>query len=385
MRSGGDKTPAGAYYSIVRPAHLYVHVPFCSRRCIYCDFSIAVRPVVPVAEYLEGIERELAMRFPATTERWPLTTLYLGGGTPSKLGGDGVAELLRIVSGYATFDSNTEITVETNPEDASPQNLDPWAVAGVNRISLGSQSFDNSVLEWMHRTHDADSIRRAVHSSRSAGIKNISLDLIFALPDEINRSWSSDLDQALSLEPSHVSLYGLTIEPATPLSRWTETHRVSATPDDRYAQEFLLAHDRLTSVGFEHYEVSNFSIPGYESKHNSAYWSEAPYAGIGPAAHSFNGTKRSWNIKPYTRWLDAMTVGHSPIEGEEDLDAENAFTEKVYLGLRTQSGYSVGGHDRATAEQWARAGWAVIDGDLVRLNPEGWLRLDSLAAGLTGS
>lgn len=369
----------------MRPAHLYVHVPFCSRRCIYCDFSIAVRPVVPVAEYLDGIERELSLRFSLEKEVWPLTTLYLGGGTPSKLGAEGVADLLAIVARHATFDSDTEITIEANPEDATPDTLNAWAGVGVNRISLGSQSFDNNVLEWMHRSHDADSIRRAVHSARSAGIKNISLDLIFALPDQINRSWSDDLDEALSLEPSHVSLYGLTIEPATPLSRWTESNRVSPTPDDRYADEFLLAHDRLTSVGFEHYEVSNFALPGHASKHNSAYWTGAAYAGIGPAAHSFDGMKRSWNIKAYTRWLDALRGGRSPIEGDEQLDTENAFTEKVYLGLRTQYGYSVGAHDRATAEQWARAGWAVIDGDLVRLNPEGWLRLDSLAAGLTGS
>jgi oxygen-independent coproporphyrinogen-3 oxidase len=368
----------------VSPKHLYVHVPFCSRRCIYCDFSIAVRPVVPVTEYLDGIDRELHLRYPRTHE-WNLDTLYLGGGTPSKLGADGIRKLLEIVSQYATLRDDAEVTIETNPEDASPANLEAWAAAGVNRISLGSQSFDNSVLEWMHRTHDADSIGEAVRNARGAGIDNISLDLIFALPDDVQRSWSDDLDKALELEPSHVSLYGLTIEPATPLAKWTNQQRISHPSDDRYAEEFLLAHERLTAAGFDHYEVSNFAVAGHKSRHNSAYWTGAPYAGIGPSAHSFDGATRTWNLKPYSTWLDSVLAGRSPVEGEEHLDTENALTEKVYLGLRTQAGYSVGSRDRAAAEQWARAGWAVIDGNLVRLNPEGWLRLDSLAAGLTGS
>jgi oxygen-independent coproporphyrinogen-3 oxidase len=369
----------------MRPGHLYVHVPFCSRRCIYCDFSIAVRPVVPVAEYLDGIDRELSLRYPRAGEEWKLDTLYFGGGTPSKLGADGIRKLVETVLRYATLRNDAEVSIEANPEDASPENVQAWAAAGVNRISLGAQSFSEGVLEWMHRTHDAGSIRQSVRNARSAGIENVSLDLIFALPDEVERSWSDDLDRALELEPSHVSLYGLTIEPATPLARWTEERRVSRTPDDRYAEEFLLAHDRLTAAGFEHYEVSNFAIAGRKSRHNSAYWTGAPYAGIGPSAHSFDGANRIWNIKPYSGWLDSLAKGESSIEGTEHIDSENAFTEKVYLGLRTQSGYPVEGHDRATAEQWARAGWAVIDGDLVRLNPEGWLRLDSLAAGLTGS
>ncbi len=368
----------------MRPGHLYVHVPFCSRRCIYCDFSIAVRPVVPVSEYLSGIDREIDLRYPRSDE-WNLDTLYLGGGTPSKLGADGIRKLIEIVSRYATLRDDAEVTIEANPEDASPVNLEAWAAARVNRISLGSQSFENGVLEWMHRTHDADSISNAVRNARRAGINNISLDLIFALPDEVKRSWSDDLDKALELEPSHVSLYGLTIEPTTALARWTEQQSVSRTTDDRYAEEFLLAHDRLTAAGFDHYEVSNFATSGKKSRHNSAYWTGTPYVGIGPSAHSFDGTNRSWNIKSYSGWLNSLAKGESPVEGEERLDNENALTEKVYLGLRTQAGYPVGSGDRATAEQWARAGWAVIDGDLVRLNPEGWLRLDSLAAGLTGS
>jgi oxygen-independent coproporphyrinogen-3 oxidase len=367
-------------------SHLYVHVPFCARRCVYCDFSIAVRHVVPVSDYLDGIGRELSG---LTTEgSWLLDTLYFGGGTPSKLGGCGIRELVHLIETRATIAPNAEVTIEANPEDVTADAVETWVEAGINRLSLGAQSFNDGALQWMHRTHDATQIGEAVRLARAGGIANVSVDLIFALPSEIDRSWSNDLDAALALEPRHVSLYGLTIEPATPLQRWSDQHRITPAVDDRYAEEFLLAHDRMTAHGFTHYEVSNFALPGSESRHNSSYWSGVPYLGIGPAAHSFDGTRRRWNSRPYSDWLRALRNGDSAIEGEELLDSKNTASERVYLGLRTRDGYSIGksdSPDRAAAESWARAGWAVIDGDLVRLNPEGWLRLDSLAAGLTGS
>ena len=372
-------------------SHLYVHVPFCARRCIYCDFSIAVRHVVPVSDYLDGIRRELKGLASSVTDlgedSWRLDTLYLGGGTPSKLGGNGIAALVDVVTDCVHLGSDAEVTIEANPEDVTPQALEAWTEAGINRLSLGAQSFHDPVLTWMHRTHDARQVGEAVRLARAAGIDNISLDLIFALPAEIERSWSDDLDAALGLEPQHVSLYGLTIEAATPLQRWTDQQRISPATEDRYAEEFLLAHERMNARGFTHYEVSNFALPGRESRHNSAYWSGVPYLGIGPAAHSFDGERRRWNVKPYAEWLRLLRSGESAVEGDELLDSKNMGSERVYLGLRTRDGYPIGasgGADRAVAERWARAGWAVIDGDLVRLNPEGWLRLDSLAAGLTG-
>jgi oxygen-independent coproporphyrinogen-3 oxidase len=376
-------------YSTVLSQHLYVHVPFCARRCAYCDFSIAVRRVVPVDDYLEGIRLELDTIFAAARAEQggsnTIKTIYLGGGTPSRLGGEGIRDLIRLITERATFSDDIELTIEANPEDVTRAAVDVWLAAGINRVSLGAQSFDDRVLIWMHRSHDATQIRRAAELIRSGGIENLSLDLIFALPPEIERSWPDDLEAAIGLAPQHISLYGLTIEPATPLHRWTEQRRVSPTTDDRYAEEFLHAHERMTEVGFAHYEVSNFALPGRESRHNSAYWNGSPYLGVGPAAHSFNGTGRRWNVRPYAEWLGRLRAGQTVTEGEELLDFESVMSEKIYLGLRTQRGYSVGESDRGTAEQWARAGWAVVDGDLVRLSAEGWLRLDSLAAGLTGS
>jgi oxygen-independent coproporphyrinogen-3 oxidase len=371
----------------VLPSHLYVHVPFCARRCSYCDFSIAVRRVVPVSDYVDGIQRELtAVLGPAgkAAGQWTLATVYLGGGTPSSLGGSGVRQLLETIRSFAQIAPGAEVTIEANPDNVTAQAAGAWVAAGVNRISLGAQSFDDPVLSWMHRTHDSGQIGDAVRAARSAGIANLSLDLIFALPPEIPRNWSRDLDEALALSPEHVSLYGLTVEPATPLQRWQTAGRVSPTGEDGYADEFLEAHDRMTGAGFTHYEVSNFARPGRESRHNSAYWSGASYLGIGPAAHSFDGSRRRWNVKPYAEWLATLRGGRPVMEGDELLDAASATSERIYLGLRTEAGYHAGASDRAAAEGWARAGWAVIDGDLVRLNPEGWLRLDSLAAGLTG-
>lgn len=369
------------------PSHLYVHVPFCARRCSYCDFSIAVRRTVPISDYLGGIQRELAAvtaLAEITSSSWDLSTVYLGGGTPSSLGAEGVRQLLTTIASFARLTPRAEVTIEANPDDVTPEAADAWAAAGVNRLSLGAQSFDDAALTWMHRTHDASKIGGAVRSARSAGIDNLSLDLIFALPSEIPRSWTQDLDETLALSPQHVSLYGLTVEPATPLQRWVSAGRVSSASEDRYADEFLEAHHRMTRAGFAHYEVSNFAKPGRQSRHNSAYWSGAPYIGIGPAAHSFDGERRRWNIKAYTQWLATLGRAESVVEGYELIDAESAKSERIYLGLRTGTGYRAGASDGATAESWARAGWAVIDGDLVRLNAEGWLRLDSLAAGLTG-
>src|ERR1051326_6012396 len=205
----------------VLPRHIYVHVPFCARRCVYCDFAIAVRRSVPVDEYVTAIGRELALRFPGE-EPWPVDTLYLGGGTPSRLGAEGIARLVRLFRQRMELQPDAEVTIEANPEDVTREAVVRWREAGVNRLSLGAQSFDDAVLRWMHRVHDAAKIRDALEYARNGGIEDISLDLIFALPDEVERSWEDDVAAALELEPSHVSLYGLTTEPQTPLGRWRD-------------------------------------------------------------------------------------------------------------------------------------------------------------------
>jgi oxygen-independent coproporphyrinogen-3 oxidase len=350
---------------------------------VYCDFSIAVRRAVPVDEYVGAVARELDLRFssggPGETE-----TLYFGGGTPSRLGAEGIARLVTAVRQRARLTDDAEVTVEANPDDVTAENVRAWRDAGVNRISLGAQSFDDDVLTWMHRTHDAAAIPRAVDIIRRGGIDNISLDLIFAVPQRPAGSWERDLARALELDPSHISLYGLTVEPHTVLGRRKHRGEVAESSEEVYEREFIHAHETLGAAEFEHYEVSNFARRGARSRHNSAYWSGRSYAGLGPSAHEFDGTTRRWNVAPYAEWLTAVEAGRDPIADSEQLTGENRLSEGVYLGLRTVDGLALSEAELAHISRWLEAGWASLDSDRrVRLTAEGWLRLDALAADLT--
>lgn len=390
----------------MNPRHLYAHVPFCARRCTYCDFAIAVRRVVPVDEYVGALDAELRLRW-ASAGDWVLDTLYFGGGTPSRLGGDGVARAIDSVRRVATLATDAEVTLEANPEDVSVATARGWREAGVNRVSLGVQSFHDPTLQWMHRVHNADRAIRAVAELREAGIGNFSVDLIFALPDEMSgggRSWEGDVEQALALEPPHVSLYGLTVEAHTPLGRARERGAVTEASEERYEHDFLIAHRMMVSAGLEHYEVSNFGRPAMHSRHNSAYWRLVAYAGLGPGAHELrvDGDRmlRRWNDDVYAHWVRTLAEGRDPIAGEETLTPANRIAEAVYLGLRTAEGLVVREAERERANAWVGAGWGTLDeiargarsavsreatpSELVlRLTPLGWLRLDALAADLT--
>src|SRR5690606_23415346 len=255
---------------------------------------------------------------------------------------------------------------------------------GVNRVSLGVQSFHPAVLGWMHRTHAAADVPRAVAALRDAGIASLSLDLIYALPDALDRDWGGDLDQVLALGPDHLSLYGLTVEPQTPLGRWVARGAAVPSPDERYAREFLLADARLGAAGFEHYEVSNYARSGRRAAHNSAYWRRAPYLGLGPSAHSASGSLRWWNRREWTDWSRALEAGESAVAGEERLDPAAVALEDLYLGLRTTDGLAVGRLPPGRVQQWVAAGWATIRGGHLVLTAEGWLRLDALVAQAAG-
>ena len=367
----------------VQPRHIYVHVPFCARRCAYCDFSIAVRKTVPVEEYVDALAHELSIRFPGVRP-WVADTLYFGGGTPSRLGGEGIGRAVSAVRGFVELSTGAEVTLEANPEDINADAVARWRDTGINRLSIGAQSFDDDVLKWMHRTHDASAIGRGVDAARRGGIENISLDLIFALPDTVNRSWERDVSCALALEPSHVSLYGLTVEAHTPLGRWRSRGEVDEAPDERYEREFLFAHDTMTAAGLDHYEVSNFGRAGRHSRHNSSYWIGAPYAGLGPSAHDFDGATRRWNKSAYVDWLRALGADRDPIEQSELLTEENKIAERAYLGLRTVEGLVISDAEIERTKPWIDAGWARLDDkNRLRLSPLGWLRLDALAADLT--
>ena len=366
--------------------HCYVHVPFCARRCSYCDFAISVRKEVPSAEFVSAIANELQVRG-FHHDSLNLDTLYFGGGTPSSLGADGVQALLQATRRVSRLTPNAEVTLEANPEDISHSAVTAWREAGVNRLSVGIQSFNDDVLKWMHRVHDARAAERAVQVAREAGIGALSLDLIFALPSALKRDWQEDLGRALALQPDHISLYGLTIEPKTPLGKWAASGSVIEAPEESYEEQFMLAHTLLEGAGYEHYEVSNFAKPGKRAVHNSAYWRGVPYLGVGPSAHGFDGAVRRWNVAPFAEWLHRVGDGTDPMSGNELLTPSERITEGVYLGLRTSDGLTVSENDLPLVNRWVNAGWLEFpDGAnaaLVRCTAQGWLRLDGLAADLT--
>src|SRR5881396_3556859 len=376
--------------------HLYLHIPFCRRRCSYCDFSIAVRKRIPAREYVDAVLREVTLlgltdpgRKPGESEDLGLETLYLGGGTPSLLPPDALATLLTSLLDVfrATSSRNAvEVTLEANPEDVKPETAAAWRNAGVNRVSLGAQSFDDGVLKWMHRSHDSTRIGDAVRALRAAGFDNISLDLIFALPAELRRDWARDLDLACSLLPAHLSLYGLTVEERTPLARWISRGAARPSEDDRYADEYLLAHMRLAACGYRFYEVSNAERDGHRSRHNSAYWSGRAYLGLGPAAHSFDGRARRWNLAAWETYRRALAAGRSAVDAEEVLSEEQRELERLYLALRTDAGMPLAALCRPlppAAARWVERRWAEIRDQRLVCTPEGWLRLDALVGDLT--
>jgi oxygen-independent coproporphyrinogen-3 oxidase len=362
--------------------HLYFHVPFCARRCSYCDFAIAVRRHVPSEVYVRAVLREWEQC--QAHESWDssevVDTVYFGGGTPSRLDPTGISAIMRRIAADRRISPSAEVTLETNPDDVTPDRADAWAAAGVNRVSLGAQSFDPTVLAWMHRTHTARQTLEAVEVLRSAGIGELSLDLIFGLPAALGRSWRADLDLALALEPEHLSLYGLTVEEHTPLARWAARGEVVPVDEDRYAAEFLEADAVLGAACYEHYEVSNYARPGRRARHNGAYWRRAPFIGLGPSAHSGWGRHRRWNLREWTAYERAVAAGESPIAGSERLDDEALELEELYLGLRTREGVAAERVPPGSVAAWLSSGWASAFEGRIRLSAEGWLRLDALAA-----
>ena len=366
---------------------VYVHAPFCARRCTYCDFAVSVRRTGDLGAWLEAIGAEWAavedeglFRVAET-----LDTLYVGGGTPSLLGPDAMRGLADLVGPHRLVEPGLEWTAEANPESLTPPVAEAWAEAGVNRISLGVQTFHDEALRWMGRLHGPTGPRRALDAARAAGITNVSVDLIFGLPAAVGRSWTEDLRRALELEPPHISLYGLSVEEGTPLGRAVREGREAPVDEERYRKEFLEACRLLTEAGYDHYEVSNFALPGAEARHNAVYWRGLPYLGLGNGAHSYAPPVRRWNTRDWARYRQEVSEGRSPEVSRERLDDVASGLEEVWLGLRTRHGVPMPppeSRGRATVLRWARDGLACLQDGRVRLTPEGWLLLDTLAVEL---
>jgi oxygen-independent coproporphyrinogen III oxidase len=317
---------------------VYVHVPFCARRCVYCDFNTYAAMERHIPRYLRALTREIEQQRPGPV----VDTVFLGGGTPSLLTAEQVSGILRAIGVRWEMSPGAEITIEANPDDFTPELMSGLRLVGVNRLSIGAQCFDDSLLALLGRRHDAQRIGHAVAIARAAGFDNLSLDLIIGLPGQTLAGCRSDLATTLDLRPEHISVYCLTVEPGTPLEQMIATGDVPPPDDDLAAEMLQEAITVLGEAGYDHYEVSNWarSVPGRDlrSQHNLKYWLGEPYVGVGAGAHSYDGRLRYGNVLGPLDYARRIETGQSPIAESEEIGLELAMGETMMLGLRLLAG-----------------------------------------------
>lgn len=317
-------------------AGIYVHIPFCKKRCSYCDFHFSTTFSSYREKLIAAICLELDLR-KSELNGIPVETVYFGGGTPSLLTKDELSDILLAVRHSYQLIEEPEITFEVNPDDATEAHLIAWRELGINRLSIGLQSFQESDLTWMNRSHSNQQGKTAVRLAQAQGFDNISIDLIYGLPELSNEQWLSHLNQALELNVQHISSYCLTIEPKTALNHFVAKGKLSRPTEDQQSEQFDLLVSTLANAGFEHYEISNFAKNQKYAKHNSAYWNFTPYVGVGPSAHSFNGHQRRWNVANNTKYFQQVGKSQEWFE-VETLSASEKWNEYFLTGLRTKWG-----------------------------------------------
>lgn len=310
---------------------IYIHIPFCASRCIYCGFY-STTGLELRQKYVDVVCKEMTMREVSS----PIETIYFGGGTPSQLTPEQLRQLfLYINKVYAPH--VTEVTIEMNPDDVTPEYAETLSQLGVNRVSMGAQTFNDERLRFLRRRHSSSQVYDAVRILREAGICNISIDLMYGFPGETLDDFRRDIDAALALDVEHISAYCLMIEEGTALHRMG----VEAADEETERAMYEILIDCLTAAGYEHYEISNFARPGYRSRHNSSYWNDTPYIGLGAAAHSYDGNCRSWNVADIRAYIAAIERGELPTECEE-LDADTKYNDRIATALRTRDGLNLG-------------------------------------------
>lgn len=326
--------PAGS----TQPAGLYIHIPFCVRKCRYCDFYSVTDTSLATA-FVLALLREMTE---CQAGDLVFDTLYMGGGTPSVLPPAHIQTIVDTARNTFQFRADAEITLELNPGTITRTHLDTYIAAGINRLNVGIQSFQPDALSFLGRCHTVQDARQALSWAQSAGFENIGLDLIYGIPDQTRDTWRLDLQTALSFKPAHLSCYMLTYESGTPLYRHWKNGHIQPLPDTQAAELFQVTTNTLTDAGYQHYEISNFARSrAQRSRHNQKYWYHVPYLGFGPAAHSFTAPVRRWNTRHVTDYMDRIQAGHSPEDDRETLTREQLMIEAVYLGLRTSDGIGI--------------------------------------------
>jgi oxygen-independent coproporphyrinogen-3 oxidase len=397
----------------MKQAGIYIHIPFCRSRCSYCDFATGMYEPALAARYVDAVAQEIRV-WQEVADAVSVDTIYFGGGTPSLLSSAQVEQILLAVRDRFEVIDDAEVTMEINPgspksnvqgpksneapsskftvqsqvddvDESTPGSLSAYRGLGVNRASFGAQTFADEQLRRLGRTHTADDIRQTFHHLRAAGFANISFDLIAGLPGQTLAGWIDNLDEGLKLRPEHLSLYLLDLHEGTPLADQIRRGQQPAPDDDVGAEMFAVMVDKVCAAGYEHYEISNFCLPGRESRHNSKYWTGAPYYGFGCSAHSYDGAYRRWsNERDAARYTELVAAGQSPIVGREQLNEQDARAEAMFLGLRMMRGVDARAYGelfgvdlkhehRDELARLSEAGLIAIDGDTIRLTETGAL------------
>ncbi|MCW5911694.1 MAG: radical SAM family heme chaperone HemW [Cyclobacteriaceae bacterium] len=368
-------------------AGLYLHIPFCKQACYYCDFHFSVNTSAK-HELVNAMIRELELQA-QYLDNETLETLYFGGGTPSLLSAPELDLILNAIYKHYSVTTHPEVTLEANPDDLSREKLLSLVKSGINRLSIGVQSFDPAILRFLNRAHSAQEATRCIQSAREAGIHNLSLDIMFGLPGQHEAVLKNDLATALLLNPTHISVYSLTIEEKTVFGKWAKQGKLKLADEPEAARQFEIVMDTLTGSGFMQYEISNYAKPGFESQHNSSYWQRKKYLGIGPSAHSYNGATRQFNVNHNYKYIRALQEGKIPYE-QEVLTRENKINEYIFTSLRTSRGcdltilkhdynYDLASGNATALERMLHQRLIHIHNNMITLTRAGKLVADQLA------
>lgn len=370
-------------------AGIYIHIPFCRKACHYCNFHFSTS-LQKAPEVLESIKKEMEIRSEEIKEE--INTVYFGGGTPSLIERESIASMLNQAYKFFKIAPDAEITLEANPDDIDMLKAKSWKSIGINRFSLGIQSFADENLQWMNRAHNAVQSFAAIDTIRNAGFDNFSIDLIYGTPGQSMEGWLNDVETALKLEIPHLSCYALTVEEKTALQTLIQKGEKQEVNQDEQAERFNKLMELTTQAGYHHYEISNFALPGFESKHNSAYWEGSSYIGLGPSAHSYDGEKRKWNIANNIKYIEAISKHILPLE-EETLSQNDKLNEYTMTSIRRSTGIEIkkliqlGGESRLPEikkliQPYLESNKVVEDENGWRLTNEGKFFADGIAAAL---
>lgn len=373
---------------------LYIHIPFCEKRCVYCDFYTVAGVESRIPDYVEALKKEIAWRGAEPFwQRRRFATIFFGGGTPSLLMPQQIAEILDAVFTAFTFEQHPEITLEANPGTITGEQLAHYRSAGVNRLSLGIQSLHTDELKMLDRIHSAEEARQAVLMAQHAGFENVNMDFIFALPQQTVARWQQSLEQALDLAPAHISAYNLTIEAGTPLDVKIRRGEIRPLSEEEEREFYHFTIEFLERHGYRQYEISNFARPGFEARHNIKYWDGSFYLGLGASAHSYDGRRRFWNVPNLRKYLEALAAGRLPEENTEELTKQQRMFEVAFLGLRQRRGIDLslfaGKFQRpfdevfnGAVQEMEEKGLLVRRGNYLQLTRDGLLLCDEICAKL---